>query len=148
MISRSIRGLLAGGSVAALALLVGLIRAAVVVMSGKSVAAPTRSDVVMIAYYVAGFAVAGLLVAAIWPLMRGRISTYFGFALAGVIVCIAILAGQDGGLPARDLADWIFVVLLGPLFGCAFAYGFTRNIPDPQPNEELKPTAAPSSLVE
>jgi hypothetical protein len=74
--------------------------------------------------YVAGFAAAGALVGAVWPMLRSRTAAYAGFGAGGALVMIAIMAGDAGGLAARDGVDWVVLPLVGVLFGRAFARGW------------------------
>ena len=119
-------GALGGGSVGVLCILVGVIRGLFVLATGGDIAPLSREEVRLLAFYVSGFIVAGILLSAIWPSLSGRFAQYFGFSLAGTVVMIAVLAGDKGGLALRDPARWVMAVLIGVFLGCAFAYGFRR----------------------
>jgi uncharacterized membrane protein YadS len=121
------RGALIGAAVGALCIGVGLVRALVAVGFGAHVSALTSGDTRVLVYYVGGFTIAGVLVTTIWPRLTTKFSRYVGFSLAGIVVTLAILVGEKGGLKSLDRVDLIASLLLGILFGCAFAYGYERN---------------------
>ena len=87
----------------------------------------TAEDIRVLIYYVGGFTIAGALVSALWPRLTTKFSKYIGFSLAGIVVTFAISVGEKGGLKGLDRVDLIASVLLGILFGCAFAYGYERD---------------------
>jgi hypothetical protein len=104
----------------------GCIRGVVYVAKGRHIAPLSTDDVRVLAFYVIGFIIAGLLISAIWPVLKGGLARYFGFSLAGVVVMIAVLAGDKGGFAAHEIGDWIIAVFVGVFMGCAFTYGFRR----------------------
>ena len=120
-------GALVGAAVGALCIGVGVLRILLATASGRHVAPITSDDLKGLALYVGAFTVAGMLVTAIWPSLRTRPAKYVGFSLGGIVVTVAILAFEKGGFAAADGVDWTVTVLLGILFGCAFAYGYTRD---------------------
>ena len=121
-------GALVGAAVAAVCLLVGLLRALIATILRRYRPTPlTAAEVKVLAYYVGGFVVAGMLISAIWPLLTTRFARYLGFSLAGIVVMVAILASESGGLLRHRLSDWIIAVLLGIFFGCAFGWGRGRG---------------------
>ena len=120
-------GALVGAAVAGACLIVGVLRAVTAIILHRYKPAPfTSDDVKVLAYYVGGFTVAGILVSAIWPLLTSRVARYLAFSLAGIVVMVAILAAE-GGLLAHGRSDWIIAILLGILFGCAFGWGRGRG---------------------
>jgi hypothetical protein len=119
-------GALGGGAVGILCVVVGVMRALVIVATGGDIAPLSPDEVRLLAFYVVGFIVAGILVSTIWPLLGSGLAQYFGFSLAGVVVMIGVLAGDKGGLAAREPAHWVMAILIGLFLGCAFAYGFRR----------------------
>jgi len=126
MFRRAGRGLIAGAAVGALCLAVGAIRAVLYLISGGDLAGLSPDDVRLMAFYVGGFTLAGASIAAAWPLFRGPVGEYTGFAIGGVIVGIAIVFA-DPGVKAAHRSDWIIGVVVGAGLGCAFAYGWRRG---------------------
>src|SRR5947207_1104161 len=114
-------GSVVGAAIGAFCILVGVIRAVVFRAKGRHIAPLSADDVRLLAFYVIGFIVAGILISAIWPLLRGGLAQYFGFCLAGIVVMIGVLAGDKGGLAAHETGDWIIAVFVGVFMGCAFA---------------------------
>jgi len=120
-------GAATGGGVGAFCMLVGVIRGLVFRARGGHIAPLSPDEIRLLAFYVIGFIAAGILISAIWPLLSGGLAQYFGFSLAGVVVMIAVLAGDKGGLTAHDTAHWVIAVSVGVFMGCAFTYGFRRG---------------------
>jgi hypothetical protein len=77
------------------------------------------------AFYVAGFTVAGAFVGLSRPLVRGAHRLYGVMAVAGGIVMNTI-AVSGRGVQGMDPIDWIAATTLGVLFGLAGAFGFLR----------------------
>jgi hypothetical protein len=119
-------GAVVGGAIGTFCILVGVIRGVVYVAKGRHIAPLSPDDVRVLAFYVIGFIIAGILISAIWPLLKGGLAQYFGFSLAGVVVMIAVLAGDKGGFATHEIGDWIIAVFVGVFMGCAFTYGFRR----------------------
>jgi hypothetical protein len=119
---RLLRGASVGGAVACFAIGVGLLRAGFAVLRGTNVSFEL-DDVRMLATYVGGFVVAGMTVSAVWPALRRKRSRQAALALAGMIVAAAVVIGMEG-LAVWTVPDWIIVLVLGPMFGLAFASGF------------------------
>ena len=119
-------GALVGGAIGTFCILVGVIRGVVYLAKGRHIAPLSPDDVRVLAFYVIGFIIAGILISAIWPLLKGGLAQYFGFSLAGVLVMIAVLAADKGGFAAHEIGDWIIAVFVGVFMGCAFTYGFRR----------------------
>jgi hypothetical protein len=67
------------------------------------------------------------LIGALRPLLRGKGGVYVACMLAGIVVMLALAIGYEGRLSALEGVDWVAMPLLGMVFGCAAAYGFTRN---------------------
>jgi hypothetical protein len=119
-------GAVSGGAVGGLCILVGVIRGVRFLAKRGHIAPLSPDEFRLLAFYVIGFIVAGILISAIWPLLSGGLAQYFGFSLAGVVVMIGVLAGDKGGFAAHDTTHWVVAVLVGVFMGCAFAYGFRR----------------------
>ena len=119
-------GAVTGGAVGGFCILVGVIRGVRFLAKGGHIAPLSPDEFRLLAFYVIGFIVAGILISAIWPLLSGGLAQYFGFSLAGVVVMVGVLAGDKGGLAAHETAHWVIAVLVGVFMGCAFAYGFRR----------------------
>jgi hypothetical protein len=128
---RALRNLAVGAGLGvATALLfigVGIIRAVVAVISGARVAPPTSHDARILLFYVGGFAVAGAFLGVLLPYLHAKSLKYLGFAAGGVVVMLAIAAGDQGGLGALDRVDWIALPILGAILGLAAGFGYLRN---------------------
>lgn len=114
-----------GGAVFCLA--VAALRALVAILGGQRFAPPSGSDARLLAFYVGGFVVAGVVAGAAGPLLPGRFGTYLRFAVGGMVVVLAIAIASAGSLSAMGTADWIMVPALGTAFGCAAAYGYLKQ---------------------
>ena len=113
-----------GGAFAVFAIGVGLLRAVFALFRGVDVSFEVELEHVrMLGAYVGGFLVAGMTVSAVWPGLRRKRSRQAALALAGMIVAVAVVIGLEG-LAAWTPPAWIFVLIVGPLFGLAFASGF------------------------
>ena len=110
-----------GASLAAFAIGVGLLRALFAALRGTRISFEL-GDVRMLAAYVGGFVIAGMIVSAAWPALRQKRSKQAVLAFAGMIVACAIVIGMKG-LVGWEVVDGIIVVGLGSLFGLAFARG-------------------------
>ena len=126
-LKRAATGAVCGAVVGLFCLLVGAIRVFAYRATGGNVAPLSGDEIKLFTFYVAGFVAAGLLLGAIWPLLAEGLAQYFGFSLAGIVVMIAIQAGDKGGLFAATRRDWFVTISLGIVFGCACAYGFRRR---------------------
>jgi len=111
-----------GACLAAFALGFGLLRAIVAGLRGTNVSVELE-HVYMLATYIAGFVVAGMTVSALWPALRRKRSRQAALALAGMIVAAAVVIAMEG-LAVWTVPAWILVLVVGPMFGLAFASGF------------------------
>ena len=127
LLKRIVVGSLTGGAVGVLCIVVGVLRGLFFIARGGHIAPFSPEELRLLSFYVVGFILAGAFISAIWPSLRSGLAQYFGFSLSGIVVMLGVLAGDKGGLAARDLSEWIIGILLGIFFGCAFAYGFRRN---------------------
>jgi hypothetical protein len=125
-VSGALRGALFGGAIGVAFLGIGLLRAALFLLSGRHLDPISSDDLRLATFYVSGFAVAGTLLGGFWQLFRSKAIAYVGFALAGMIVMTAIMASQKGGLRGNDAVDWVVLLSLGAGFGCAFGRGFLK----------------------
>ena len=123
----TLKGALYGFVVSLVFLGIGLIRAVIAIASGKHMNPLTAQDARLLLFYVGGFTAAGALVGTLAPLLRTKFSIYLGASLAGIVVMFAIAVGDKGSLSALDGFDYVAMPLLGVLFGCAGAYGWTRD---------------------
>ena len=124
----AIEGALLGLGFAAVALLVGVIRALVVILGGARVSGGLSSeDRRLLVFYVGGFTAAGFLIGAVWPLLPGKLGRYVAFAFGGIVMVFAIVAGDKGGLAALDRTEAVVKTSLGIIFGLAAAYGYLRQ---------------------
>jgi len=123
---RVIRGAMIGSGIGAAFLAVGVVRAVIFLLGGGSLRAVSADDLRFALFYVGGFGVAGAMFAAVRPYLRSKVGAYTAFAVAGMIVTTAIKASEKGGLGANDTIDWVVLLSLGALFGCAFARGLLK----------------------
>jgi hypothetical protein len=119
----ALRGVGGGAALALIYLSVGIVRA---LFEGGAMS-HSPQDARMASYYIGGFGLAGGIVGIFHPYLRTRAGSYWLFSIAGVIVVLAIVVAQEGHLTALTRA--VLSATLGPLFGCAFAYGMRRNRP-------------------
>ena len=118
-------GALGGAVIAGFALVVGLGRIVLALLSGRPTEAVSGADVRLLAFYVGGFVLAGALVGMLRTFVTSTVGMFGAMALGGVVVMCTI-AVADEGLAAMTRGDWIMMTVLGIIFGCAGAYGFTR----------------------
>ena len=104
---------------------VGLLRAAIYLLTGGKLRPLAAADGRMMAVYVGAFAGAGALLGATRPLLRTKAGVYAGCMAAGVILVLA-LALADRRHAAMHGGDWWFVGGLGGILGAAGAYGWFR----------------------
>ena len=121
------RGAAIGLAVGVLLIAIGVLRAAVFLLTGGHLPTLSWEDARLAAFYVGGFGLAGAVVGAVVPRLRTAVGLYVAFSVAGMIVVTAIMASEKGGLRARDRVDWILLMPIGAIFGCAFAYGWSKR---------------------
>lgn len=124
---QAIRGGGLGLLVGVLLIGVGVARAALLLLTGGQLSAISSDDLRLAVYYVGGFGIAGAVLGALLPRLRGNLATHALFAGAGMIVMVAIMASGTGGLRAHDRVDWWFLLPLGAAFGLAFGYGWNKR---------------------
>jgi len=126
-----LKGALGGGvlgiAFAAMATVIGVLRAAFHFFSTGSLPQLRPEDVSALMYYFGGFLVAGVVVGSVGVFLPGRQATYGRFALGGMVVMLAVLMGEGEGLTTIDSFDWGMVVVLGGLFGAAAARGWLHG---------------------
>ena len=122
----ALRGALFGGAIGVAFLGVGILRAALFLLSGHRLAPISADDLHLATFCVGGFALAGTLLGGFWQMFRSEATAYVGFAFAGMIIMTAIMAGEKGGLRGNDAVDWVVLLSLGAGFGCAFGRGFLK----------------------
>lgn len=122
-------GAAAGAGFAVLCLGVGLLRAALALVGGTRIPAPSAGDVRLAAFYVGGFVAAGALVGLVGVERGGKVRGYATFMAGGAVVMLAITVAQKDGLRGLDGFDAVLVTLLGPLLGGAVANGWYRASP-------------------
>ena len=121
------RGAVVGLVVGILFMAVGAVRAVMFLARGGKLSAISADDLRLGAYYVGGFGLAGAVVGGLLRRFPGSLGTYVIFALGGIVVMTAIMAGDKGGLAANDAFDWIVLLALGAGFGLAFGHGWNRR---------------------
>jgi hypothetical protein len=102
-----LRGLLVGLALIGL----GLLRAVLVIVAGHSVVGPTVSDARPLAFYVAGFSLAGGVAGAFRLFVHHAFWRYVVFSVAGLIAVATIVAGGD----AQMQWDGLTFMLLTPI---------------------------------
>lgn len=120
-------GALGGAVMGGLMLGVGLIRALVVLLSGGSVSTSPLRDLALGLLYVVGFATAGGVLGALWPLRVTRFGAYLlGYIAAGIFcgVCgIIVMRLENDSDPVK------FAVITGIMtlvFGTVAGYHIRR----------------------
>ena len=91
------------------------------------VVAPDREALRGIAFYMAGFAIAGALLGLARPLLRSRPAIYAGGILAGAIVMFMIVRSETASIASIDRVDWVFIVGAGAVFGTVVAHQFAKD---------------------
>ena len=112
---RAAWGSTVGAVVAALALGAGLLRAAVVLASGRPVGMDGFAPAA--ALYALGFAAAGALVGALWPLRRAYAGRVFLGMLGGWIVFAFIARAMEGPVAGWGRSEYWMIALLGGIMG-------------------------------
>lgn len=123
---RVLVGGLAGGAIAIVFLLVGLVRFAFFALRGGNAQAITWADVRPMSLYVVAFVLGGAFVGLVRPLIKDTLGVYLALAAAGAIVMNVIgiaLRGWSG----MDSFAFVAMTLMGALFGLAGAYGLTKG---------------------
>ena len=118
-------GVFVGVGTAAAGIAVGLIRAIAVLLLGHGVVFGDGTR--CIAWYVTGFAIAGLTVGLFWPVSRSLFGRYL-LGIVGATIVFAAIAKADAApsMPWRAL-DWSAVGVLGSLFGLLAGYLFGKK---------------------
>ncbi|HEY9225638.1 MAG TPA: hypothetical protein VIP11_03255 [Gemmatimonadaceae bacterium] len=122
------RGALIGVGVGSIFIVVGLLRAGLFLLTGGRLSALSANDARIAVFYLGGFGLAGALVGVLLPRARTAVRIYAAFALAGMVVVIAIMAAAKGGLTSHDRLDWFLFMSTGAVFGCAAAYGLSKRL--------------------
>lgn len=123
-------GAVVGAALGIAFLALGLAAFGLTVAFSDRSADPIRAhDLVQMAAYVSGFALAGAVVGAVRPLERGRAAVYGAMAMGGAIV-MNIIAISDEGFAGMDRLDWFAMSAIGALFGLAGARGFLSGARD------------------
>lgn len=121
-------GALGGAAFGGLMLGVGVVRAVIVLIAGGQVSTSPGRDLAMAALYVAGFAVAGASVGALWPLRATRLGAYaLGYLGAGIVsaVCGLIVLRIEGD---NDPVAFAFVVgIMTLVFGTVAGYQIRQS---------------------
>lgn len=118
-------GAMVGGALGCLFLLVGLARAALVLLGGATL--EDEEFVRPALFYVGGFTAGGALAGLLWPLHAFRGGIYVIGSVMMTVVMAACVYSQFGPVSSWGVLEWIMVPALGVLFGCALARGFTRG---------------------
>src|SRR5689334_6814948 len=127
-VTRMRRGAGVGASFGVAFAAIGLLRIIVVLLSGGHVAAAGIRDLGLLAFYVAGFALAGAVVGPLWPLRR----TWPGAFLVGYVGA-AIVSAVCGVIvmETNDQPEWmlypIVVGIMTLVFGTLAAIKFRRE---------------------
>lgn len=119
-------GALAGGAMAAFALLVGAGRLALALLGGGDIAPTTWHDARVLAGYVLLFVAGGALVGAVHAVWASRLLTTGAFMTAGALLTngIAYMIGSPGSYD-RTMVLWMTGI--GCILGLAAAYGMAKE---------------------
>ena len=121
-------GLAAGAGAGVLLLLVGVARGALVLVLGVHIATPGSRDLDLALGYVAAFAAAGGVTAALWPLRKTLIGAYVVGYMGAGIVCAAI--GFMFGRGDSVTSNAVGVALMTLVFGSAAGSGIRSSEED------------------
>ena len=137
-IGRTLRGAVLGALLSVVFLGVGLLRFCFAGGTPDRAAEELSRSGRQFAFYAAGFALTGAIVAAMRPWLTGRVGTYVRYSVGGAIGMLTIAPGFAGGFATFNAFEWVVFPLLGMIFGCAFARGLHRY-DDFQPDEPPAP---------
>ena len=115
-----------GAALGAVFLVIGLIRAAIVLVTGAKV--QFAGFLIGAAWYVLGFASAGALVGLLWPLSRVRPLRYLLGIVAACCVVGAITISDDGAPWLWSHDTFIMWMGLSGAFGLAAGVGIDRGV--------------------
>jgi hypothetical protein len=125
ILGRVLNGALAGSLVAVCALGIGVVRAGILLFSGKRVDLGGLFPSVL--GYVGGFIVGGALAGLLWPASDSRVRRAVVFVV-GMGVVMGAIGVMETGSPARWQAfDWLLWLGLSVAFGLALSYGYERR---------------------
>ena len=124
---RSAYGSVLGAALAAVFLLVGLARALLLLLRGRSVGMDGFALGAVL--YAVGFAVAGGAVGLLWPVRRSLLGRSLLGIAAATIVGGFILRAMDGPIHAWTEEQYVSLTAFGLLFGLAAGYQFGKNAP-------------------
>jgi len=125
VLRRIVRGSLAGGTIGALFLGIGLLRAAFVLVSGGRVTFDGIWPEGLV--YVAGFVVGGAVVGLCWPVRQNAVGRVGIWILGMAIVILAIVRMEAGPVSSWKFEDVLIGGILAVFFGVAAAVGFERG---------------------
>ena len=127
--SRILAGGIAGGLVGVVLLGIGMLRAAIVYLSGQRLSWPEVREAIVIALlYCGAFALAGAAVSALWPLRRNRAGAYaLGYIGAGIvssIIGVIVMWIKED----RDPVAYLFTVgIMTLIFGSVFGHEISKE---------------------
>jgi hypothetical protein len=125
VLGKVVNGALAGLLIALCALGVGVVRAGVLLFSGKRVHLDGFFPSAL--WYVGGFIVGGALAGLLWPASDSRIRRAVVFVV-GMGVVMGAIGVMEAGSPARwEPFDWLLWLGLSVAFGLALSYGYERR---------------------
>jgi len=123
--SRAAVGALSGVVMALLGLTVGAVRALGALITGTSIEMDGFVPGVLL--YGAGFAAAGSIDGAMWPLRRSLLGRYLIGILGAIIVFVFIARAADGPFERWDRSSVIGIGVLGIIFGVVAGYQFGKS---------------------
>ncbi|HEU5077079.1 MAG TPA: hypothetical protein VFU02_22970 [Polyangiaceae bacterium] len=123
---------LGGGALMGVALLLlGLARAVVALALGAHLATPTSRDLHSALTYVAAFAVAGAVTAALWPLRKTLIGAYaLGYIGAGIVVTAIALTFSPTDSTDSVTSTALLIGIITLAFGTALGSGLRSSEED------------------
>lgn len=125
ILRNTLLGAAGGAALGALALLFGLARFMLFVLSGGKAQTLGWVDIRPVAFYIGGFCLAGAFIGLVRPMLRGRVAVCAVMAIGGAIVMNTI-AVSDAGIAGMHRIDWIAMTVAGALLGLAGAYGLLK----------------------
>ena len=117
---RAAGGAALGALLAVFLLAVGLVRVAIARLSGRRVAMDGFEFGA--ALYALGFAAAGAVVGALWPLRRSLLGRYALGVIGATVVAAFIARAADGPVSGWGGAQYVTIGIMGVIFGAVAGY--------------------------
>jgi hypothetical protein len=122
-------GLLGGVAVAAVGVLIGAVRAALLLASEAKIAPLSDTDAHFLVNYATAFAAAGGVVGLFWPWIRTKLVRHAAFYLAGTVFIVMLLRAEGESVMDGGVVYAILLPALGVIAGLCGVYYFEREFP-------------------